>query len=412
MSLFGGILGKKKEEKPVSIDDLKKKFSNLQTPNTQKPIQDNIKTQSNNAQQSIQGGQQNNQGPIKVVEVEGNKQTTTEIHTQEIVDDHLEKVILEQDTSGEKKKEEEEKINKKSIASFLNEIKENYEDTKLINLIIDQIRELIEVDNNLNKKIKEVEDSVRKEINEREKLAKTIEKHYKEQKELEKNMNKFISLYELVTNKFNPFLEQNAPAPAQIQQQENVHENIIEQLKSNVEEEKEKETEEEPSSSAQDIFRKLKAKKEAQNKETQTTPAQNPQQTIKPGGQNTQEQSTPSENNNQDLTNQNIQSQNANQNQAAKPSVDHIETKKLPDHLHFQLKDGGTIDSLSKLLRFFKESTDQTIQEYVTHYKNDFAAWIYHVFHNEGLSKKLAVCKNRKELIDTLEDYIRTNHSN
>ena len=36
-------------------------------------------------------------------------------------------------------------VSKKSIQSYLNEIKDNYEDAKLISLVIQQIKELIEI---------------------------------------------------------------------------------------------------------------------------------------------------------------------------------------------------------------------------------------------------------------------------
>ncbi len=85
------------------------------------------------------------------------------------------------------------------------------------------------------------------------------------------------------------------------------------------------------------------------------------------------------------------------------------ETKILPEHQHFRLNNGQSIQSLSQLLQFFQESSDEEFSEYVTHYKNDFAAWIYHTFHNESLSQQLAQASNRQEMIQVLSLYIE-NH--
>ena len=94
------------------------------------------------------------------------------------------------------------------IEDSLEDLKEEYDDAKLNSIIIEQVKELIEIDTNLNNKIEDVRVDLKKETEEREKLKKLIEEHHNELKELEKSIDKFIALYELVTNQFNPFVKQ------------------------------------------------------------------------------------------------------------------------------------------------------------------------------------------------------------
>ncbi len=84
------------------------------------------------------------------------------------------------------------------------------ESASMLNLLMEQIKTLVEVSNNLNERTKEVE----KRINE---LTVDSEKRKEESKimnekmdMMEKNMEKFIGLYEVVTNQYNPFLESNS----------------------------------------------------------------------------------------------------------------------------------------------------------------------------------------------------------
>lgn len=358
-----------------------------------------------------------------MVEIEGEGQTQQSVPLGEADDQAFEDVILAQDTTP-KTQQEEEEISKKSISNYLNEIKDNYEDAKLISLVIQQIKELIEIDNNLNAKIGDIEAQVKKESAEREKLAKKIDKHYLEVKELAKNMDKFVALYELVTNQFNPFLE---------------NQEKLEPMKKADDGGAEEENKEDLSESEK-AFQKYKQEGEdkgspqetSQNSEgsgQQNPPAQTHQE--EPKEEEQQETKTP-ETAGKDVAQDAVGSHSqgmpevaqkeaastAAQDEDSNPKNKEVDlsyhpepqkkTKVLPDHLHFQLKDGSTIDSLSSLLKFFKESDDATIAEYVTHYKNDFSAWIYHTFHNEHLSKVLSEGKTREELIKILEEYIRT----
>ncbi len=77
----------------------------------------------------------------------------------------------------------------------------------VMNLILQQIKELINITNNLNVKTKSFEpriESMEKVVWEIREKNENLEKKLSE---FEKNMEKFIGLYEVVTNQFNPFVE-------------------------------------------------------------------------------------------------------------------------------------------------------------------------------------------------------------
>ncbi len=81
------------------------------------------------------------------------------------------------------------------------------ENERITNLIMQQIKELIEIDNNLKTKIKELEAKTA-EITTSLNASKDVINRFNERLDLiEKNMEKFVGLYEVVTNRFNPFVE-------------------------------------------------------------------------------------------------------------------------------------------------------------------------------------------------------------
>jgi archaellum component FlaC len=104
---------------------------------------------------------------------------------------------------------------KSVIEESLETLKEEYDDAKLNSVIIEQVKELIEIDTNLNSKIDDLRLDLKREVEERTKLVKKVDDNYKELKEIEKSIDKFIALYELVTNQFNPFVKQDDPETRQ-----------------------------------------------------------------------------------------------------------------------------------------------------------------------------------------------------
>jgi hypothetical protein len=466
------------------IDILKQRFSQLAQ---KSPLVENESKQPEEIKDIPKETKDLPKESINVVEVEGEKETIKQVPLKEseIDNSEFEEVILSQGKEAlseqiEKKKEEE--INKKSIANYLDEIKESYEDAKLISLVIKQVKELIEIDNGLSNKIKEIEVTIKNEITEREKVSKQIDTLQKQIKSVEKNMDKFVALYEMVTNQFNPFIEKN-DNPAVSIPSPNVGLSLPKADFKDEKVEEEPEKKEESLSAAQDLFRRLRAQKESVKTKSNSSPSEDKKEIDSKNEINidNKESMTPEEiinkiqnkqdsnNPSQDNFNSFVASDSATSNPpnavnsptpspsvsnpsnavnspTPSPSVSNLsnavnspapspsvsnppnivnpesssvnsanigqikQTKILPEHLHMVLKDGTRINSLSSLLEFLNENDDYTIGEYVTHYKNEFSGWVYETFHNEMLSKKLADCKSRVELIMVLSDYINTHH--
>jgi len=76
-----------------------------------------------------------------------------------------------------------------------------------LNLIMDQIKDLIEINTSLNKKYRDLESklsSVNADVGSDKKSVTDLQKKLGE---LQSNMEKFIGLYEVITNQFNPFVD-------------------------------------------------------------------------------------------------------------------------------------------------------------------------------------------------------------
>ncbi|MCB9361982.1 hypothetical protein H6504_00970 [Candidatus Woesearchaeota archaeon] len=436
-------LFKKKESAP-NIEDLKQRFSSLeggasaqpqQAQGVQPPQAQPYASQQMPSQQASspipQASQQAPSAPpqVNVVEVEGDRETVSTIPSGGAVpdqsDDVLERVLLEKQ---EEAVESAKPISKSAINQYLSEIKESYDDARLINMVIQQVKELIEIDNNLNSRINDTEKMVKDEIADREKLQKTMEKHYLELKELEKNMDKFVALYELVTNKFNPFLDRSEE---DLEMDQTADRHIMGSVQSAhgeapVEQQHPATAQHGPAAA---MFEKLKKEKEAlhasamqqappqaMQQQPQQTMQQAPPQAMQQPQQQVVHQYPPQQAAPSPVMVQPSLQGSVSQQPPGVPSAQTVpngqppvaQTKVLPEHLHFKLKSGQTINSLSQLLVFFKENSDESMQEYVTHYKNDFSAWIFHTFHNEWLSSKLSAAGSRTAMISALEEYIRS----
>ncbi len=83
------------------------------------------------------------------------------------------------------------------------------ENERITNLVMQQIKELIEIDNNLNIKIKELENRVAQNTSSIANAKSIIEEFQKKMASFDKNMEKFLGLYEIITNRFNPFVSNN-----------------------------------------------------------------------------------------------------------------------------------------------------------------------------------------------------------
>ncbi len=83
------------------------------------------------------------------------------------------------------------------------------ENERITNLIMQQIKELIEIDNNLNVKIKEIENKMKSNTSTTQYVKDVVDKFHQRLESIEKNMEKFMGLYEVVTSRFNPFVEED-----------------------------------------------------------------------------------------------------------------------------------------------------------------------------------------------------------
>ena len=92
---------------------------------------------------------------------------------------------------------------------------------RMLNILMDQIKELVTITNSLNQKQKDLNqqtnnriDTMNEDIDNLKKRTEGIEK---ELKMIQQSMDKFIGLYEVVTNQYNPFVEEDsdgkAPSP-------------------------------------------------------------------------------------------------------------------------------------------------------------------------------------------------------
>ena len=68
----------------------------------------------------------------------------------------------------------------------------------------------------------------------------------------------------------------------------------------------------------------------------------------------------------------------------------------------FYLNNGLVLKSITELKKELKNMDHLTFYYHVTEHKNDFAAWVYHVFNNKKLAEKIGQVKTKEELIKLL----------
>ncbi|MFH1073438.1 MAG: hypothetical protein V1743_08475 [Nanoarchaeota archaeon] len=84
--------------------------------------------------------------------------------------------------------------------------------------------------------------------------------------------------------------------------------------------------------------------------------------------------------------------------------------KKLPEapeDKHFVLRNGKKLRNIWDLMKSLEKMNDEIFSYHVTPYKNDFCAWIYHVFNEVELARMLANEKNKKNTIIIIKEYYR-----
>ncbi|MFH1399955.1 MAG: hypothetical protein ABIH41_00400 [Nanoarchaeota archaeon] len=81
--------------------------------------------------------------------------------------------------------------------------------------------------------------------------------------------------------------------------------------------------------------------------------------------------------------------------------------KRAPDGQHFILADGTHLHSIDELARAMGAMSDQTFFHHVTPHRNDFATWIFHVFHDQKLANRLANEKDRGKIAAALKRRVK-----
>jgi hypothetical protein len=77
------------------------------------------------------------------------------------------------------------------------------------------------------------------------------------------------------------------------------------------------------------------------------------------------------------------------------------------DEKMFLLKNGRKLRSMYDLVKALEKMSDEVFSYHVTPYKNDFSAWIYHVFSEVELARLLANEKNKKQTLIIIKEYFR-----
>jgi hypothetical protein len=75
----------------------------------------------------------------------------------------------------------------------------------------------------------------------------------------------------------------------------------------------------------------------------------------------------------------------------------------VPVHKSFVIKDGGLITDIMELIKAIKCISGELFLYHVTPYKNDFAAWIYHVIGDKILAELIGQVKDRDEIVRLIE---------
>ena len=303
------------------------------------------------------------------------------------------------------------------------------ESASMLNLLMEQIKTLVEVSNNLNERTKEVE----KRINE---LTVDSEKSKEESKiinekmdMMEKNMEKFIGLYEVVTNQYNPFLESSnstveeeeeidsddvqVQSPPPSQNTTNAQDSNKPELPTASSLDNQNQNQEiMPNSGASFHFEDRITGEKAFVGQQEVSPNQNTQ-----GQSFNQFQSQPQ----QQGFNQNFQPQQSpqvqpqhqgsfmNQNQPQNNMQSQNQGNPNPDYRAqnpLSMPTQKTISTLQDMLEELAIMDDNSFFNLVNGQRNDIANWVMNSLGNLELGTELLKCKSRIETIKALSRYI------
>lgn len=255
--------------------------------------------------------------------------------------------------------------NQNKAAETLEQIEDKFYDAKLNSLIIDQVKELIEIDNNLNARIDDASSEIKKEIAEREKLSKKVDEHFDKVKELETNMEKFLGLYEMVTNQFNPFVDKGSSELFLDDADKKYDTPVIQNP----------------------------------NQASSPVPAQQPNNPI-PAELQAPVSATPSQ--------APVQQAQAPPQQAPGSTWTYCPIHhNIHPSLHFELSNGQKLSSIYDVLAVLETMDDATFAAHVNLRQNDLSQWIYKVLGLTDLGQQLDLIKTKPEMIQSIRSYIQ-----
>lgn len=286
----------------------------------------------------------------------------------------------------------------------------------MTNLILEQIRSLIEINVALNAKVKEA--TGQQEITERN--VRTMEitvKGFDERiGKLEANMEKFIGLYEIVTNKYNPFLD-SADKDNFIPTEDKVEKNNDEKIDLN-------KLKADAKNIVQSSRRRMGISSDGKvaavdevtsklNESLQTFGGESKSSDVKATldtfgnakKSDVQEAEAAAAAANQPQNPQQGPAQPAAQAPQQAAANDEKELEALSSKFHFILKDGRLIRTLPELASILGDMTDDVFSHHVNNEKNDFYEWIKHSI-DKDIAESIKGEKSKDGLRKKVQEHI------
>jgi len=299
---------------------------------------------------------------------------------------------------------------------------------RITNLIMQQIKELIEIDNNLNAKNKELETKIGENISTLAETKKVVDQFDSRLEMIEKNMEKFMGLYEVVTNRFNPFVSEEAPEQGDKAQTENstvtsappqsnpaeidkeVHDIIEHSDIKTLDKEQETIVEDELKSVVTLVGAEEADKvKEDLSQHISETVAQEVKSSVEHHIELSNEQLKGAIRDmllesvshlKETMKTETPATTETTTTETEKPSP---HTEELHPDFHFYLPDGTPIKSVQGLTDALKTMDDATFTTHVNDTKNDFAEWLRVVVKKDEIADMIAQQKTREEILKILE---------
>jgi hypothetical protein len=268
------------------------------------------------------------------------------------------------------------------------------ESASMLNLLMEQIKALVEVSNNLNERTKESEKRINDLSVETQRTKEELKEFNEKMEIMEKNMEKFIGLYEVVTNQYNPFLESNELLP----EDQETSVNLDNQNDNNKFGEPPKSTKEVSGNNVvvEDTIT-------GQKTQVPPNPSADPNATA-PNPANPQaSQSTPVVQNTQ-APPQTPASAGAGAPTDASADASVVDTKvtALP------LSNGKSADNLQDLFEELVYMDDNVFRNHVNDSKHEIADWIANALGKADFAEKARALKTRSGLIKAISEYIHS----